>query len=140
MNKHFPNDWVSPIVSSRLWKDLDEEIVVSSLEYGWRRVLYVPCEAHQILAHTLVSVIESALVVFTLAFAKGYEAPSVPAPYQHTSVIDSVQSGHIGDTVRVDKDQGEVLRLEDFVALRFEVPLWPCALELPSRSSFTIEV
>ena len=99
IDEHLPDHRVPPVVANLLRKDFNVEIIVSAFENGRHSELYVPREAHQIRTHTLVRVIESALIVFALPLAEGDQTPAVPAPYKDTSVIDSVQSSHIGHTV-----------------------------------------
>ena len=106
--EHLPDSRVAPVVWHGLGPDIDVEIIVSSFQVGWHSPVGVPIKADHVLLQFLEGLVKGSFVILALALAKTDLAPAVSDEDEDTSVIDSIQTGHIGDTVRVHENQSPV--------------------------------
>jgi len=130
VQQHLPNGRVTPVVGGVLRPDFDSEVVVGALEDLGLGLVDVVVEADEVSPHVLERVVKSLFVVFSLALAVAEDAISIPAEDEHTPLVHSVQGGHVGHTVRVNEDQGEVCWIKHLVELWSKVALWSCRVLL----------
>ena len=99
VQKHLPNVWIAPIVGHHLRVNLDPKIVVSSVHQARACVAHIMRNCDHVLAQFLESLIEGVFVVFTFALTVGDEAHAVADEHKDTTVVYTIQGGHVGHTV-----------------------------------------
>ena len=102
--EHLPDSGVSPVVSIWLGPNLDVKVVVVAFEHSRDCPVLVPVKANHVLSHLLESLVEGSFIVLSLTLSIGDHASTIAAEDEHTTVVHSIQLGHIGHTVRVHED------------------------------------
>jgi len=99
VQKHFPNGGVTEVLGTALTGiQLNKEVIVRTFESGGHRGnLLVERDASHILSHLFERVVESMLVVFSLALAETDKAMAIANENKHSPLVDSVQTGHVGN-------------------------------------------
>lgn len=77
MLQHLPDCWITPVIGHLLWEDLDDEVVVATLEKPGTGEYFFNVEADQVLSGLLEGVVECLLVLFSFAFPVGDQAIAV---------------------------------------------------------------
>ena len=130
IQQHLPDVRVSPVVSPSLRPNFDIEVVVFSFQSGvdWRVTIHR--NAYDVLAELFERVVESAFVIFTLTLAIADEPVRVTDKEQDTPVVYAVETGHIGDRITVNEDEGEVRGAEYFVFATLKEAFGPCPRDM----------
>ena len=97
--EHLPYSRVTPVIWLALRPNAYVEVVVATFEHGGHRPLTIPVEAYHVLSQFLKGLIEGLLVVFGLALAEADESSFIADIEKDASMIDSIKSGHISDTI-----------------------------------------
>lgn len=124
IQKHVPEQWVTPIVRSVLRENLDSDIVVSTLQVGWCSPTLLQVEANKVCSQLFECLIESGLIVHRFALTKTDQSITISDKDQHSSVVDSIEWSNIGNRIRVDENECKLRWIENLVASRLEVALW----------------
>ena len=96
MDKHLPDDWMSPIVRCHLRKDFDAEIIVASVKHlGYCHKL-IEWDTDKVRSELLEGCFESSFIIISLTHGIAEYTVSISNEKKHSSGIDSVQSCHIG--------------------------------------------
>jgi len=130
IQQHLPDVRVSPVVSPSLRPNFDIEVVVFSFQSGvdWRVTIHR--NAYDVLAELFERVVESAFVIFTFTLAIADEPVRVTDKEQDTPVVYAVETGHIGDRITVNEDEGEVRGAEYFVFATLKEAFGPCPRDM----------
>ena len=115
VKQHLPNVRIPPIVRSHLRVQLNPKIVMSSIQHPRHRVLTVPTQTNHVLSQLLERLIESVFVVVRLTIAVGDHTLQFAYEKQNTTLVDSVETCHIGNGVGVHENQTEIIRVENFI-------------------------
>lgn len=88
------------------------------------RVHYRVRYTDHVLTKLLERLVKGLFVVGALALTKAAKTSAITNKDKHAPMIDSIERGNIGNRVRVDKDQGEVLGTKDLTSFSLKVALW----------------
>lgn len=125
VKEHLPDDGVTPIVWLHLGIDGDPEVVVAGLQDLRNCHHLIQRDADEVGSELLEGCFEGGLVVLSLSHSVADHTIAVSNEEEHSSGVNSVQSCHVGNRVRVDEDESELAGIEDVVFTGSEVALGP---------------
>ena len=125
--EHLPDQRISPEVRHWLWNDLDCKVIVMGLHLlGWCESMLYP-QTHQIVPKRFECIVIRWLIVLSFSLAKTNQSIAIADEQKHTTMVNSIQTCHIGHAVTIDEDELKLTWIESIVPAWLKITIWPCA-------------